>query len=161
MISTERNYGKSRKKLPAIHCKEIKESWDNRKSVYKNMADMGLCSDPNKTFRIKTTKELLTPEVENVEEIEKLNKKPVKEKVVKALEKEASLPAKKTNKLSEPDVQYCIYLLDKYGEDYKAMARDPRNHYQETPKQIKKKLNMFKNTPSQYEEYLKSKGEKS
>lgn len=38
------------------------------------------------------------------------------------------------------------------------MARDARNHYQETPKQIKKKINMFKNTPEQYEAYLQSKG---
>lgn len=41
------------------------------------------------------------------------------------------------------------------------MSRDPKNHYQETTKQIKKKIIMFKNTPSQYEAYLKSKGENS
>ena len=43
---------------------------------------------------------------------------------------------------------------------FQAMARDPRNHYQDTPKQIKKKINHFKNSSKQYEVYLKSKGER-
>lgn len=36
--------------------KEIAESWDRKKSVLKNLADMGISADPNKTIRIKTTK---------------------------------------------------------------------------------------------------------
>lgn len=39
----------------------------------------------------------------------------------------------------------------------KAMARDMKNHYQDTPKQIKKRINRFKNCKEQYAAYLKFK----
>lgn len=161
------NYGtdrrkqwKNSKKLPDIKCKEIKESWDKRKSVAKNLADMGLSANPNKTIHIKTAKELITPmDLDGTGKEVQQKAKPMKEHVVQMMEIDASRPAAKTNKLSEPDVLFCTYMLDKYGDDFKAMTRDPKNHYQETAKQIKKKINMFKNTASQYEAYLKSKGE--
>ena len=41
---------------------------------------------------------------------------------ITALEAEASIPAEKTNKLSEPDVLFCTYMLDKYGDDYKVRS---------------------------------------
>ena len=37
------------------------------------------------------------------------------------------------------------------------MARDRKNYYQDTPKQIKKRIMTFKNIPTQYNAYLKSK----
>jgi hypothetical protein len=40
-----------------------------------------------------------------------------------------------------------------------AMAKDRRNYYQDTPKQIKRKITSFKSTPNQYSAYLKLKGE--
>ena len=36
-----------------------------------------------------------------------------------ALEREANAPQPKRFRLSEPDVRYCIYMMEKYGEDYK------------------------------------------
>ena len=36
-----------------------------------------------------------------------------------ALEAEASLPQDKRLRLSEPEVQYCTYMMDKYKDDYK------------------------------------------
>jgi len=148
----KRNW-KKRKQQTDIKCAQIKSAWDKTKSVNKNLQDMGICADPNKAFKVKQSmREEATLETEQPGSFSK-------EHVVKALEEEASRPAAKTNKLSEPDVQFCTYMLDKHGDDYKAMARDRKNHYQETPKQIKKKINMFKNTPSQYGEYLTTKGE--
>jgi hypothetical protein len=41
-----------------------------------------------------------------------------------------------------------------------AMARDERNYYQDTPKQIKRKITTFKGIPSQYRAYLQSKEQK-
>ena len=39
------------------------------------------------------------------------------------MEAEASLPEMKVLTLSEPEVRYCTYMMDKYGEDYKVLNR--------------------------------------
>ena len=39
------------------------------------------------------------------------------------------------------------------------MARDDKNYYQDTPKQIRKKIMTFKSIPMQYKAYLKAKEE--
>ena len=36
-----------------------------------------------------------------------------------ALEKESKLARKQKKSMPEPDVKYCIYMMEKYGEDYK------------------------------------------
>ena len=43
-----------------------------------------------------------------------------------------------------------------------AMAKDYKNYYQDTPKQIRKKIMKFKSIPEQYKAYIeaKEKGEK-
>ncbi|KAK3597767.1 hypothetical protein CHS0354_006125 [Potamilus streckersoni] len=150
---------KKSKKLPAIKCPEIKQAWDNKKTVFQNMADMGLSADPNKTLKIANTKELIGPKSMKVEDNDKTRKslKPRKGYVAQALEDQAGLSPAKTLRLSEPDVQYCIYMMEKYGDDYKAMAKDPKNYYQDTPKQIRRKINIFTSIPEQYNDYLQSK----
>lgn len=149
---------KKSKKLPSIECKQIKEAWNPHKSVKKNLRLMGLSSDPNVTFKIPTAKDLLKTQPENKQETKK-QKQGVKTTVIQGLEAEASAPQPKTLQFSEPEVRYCIYMMEKYGDDYKAMARDRRNYYQDTPKQIKRKINSFKTTPHQYAAYIKLKGE--
>jgi ubiquinone biosynthesis protein COQ9 len=42
-----------------------------------------------------------------------------------------------------------------------AMARDPKNYYQETWKQIRNKIKKFKNIPEQYSKYLESQKKQS
>jgi len=49
-------------------------------------------------------------------------------------------------------------MMSKYGEDYKAMARDRRNEWQETPKQIKQKIVKFRSIPEQFAKYAKENG---
>jgi len=48
-------------------------------------------------------------------------------------------------------------MIEKFGEDYKKMARDHKNYYQDTPAQIKKRINIFKTMKIQYEKYLNDK----
>lgn len=55
-------------------------------------------------------------------------------------------------------MDFITYLLDKYEHDYKAMAKDKNNYYQETWKQLRAKVKTFMGIPKQYGEYLKSRG---
>jgi len=160
------NYNKNRrrawkksKKMPAIECDKIKNAWDSKKSITGNLADMGLSSDPNKTLPIPKAKDMMAgPEVESLSKyINEGEGSSSKDHVAQSLEAEANAPQAKRLLLSEPEVNYCIHMIEKYGEDYKAMARDRKNYYQDTPKQIRKKISTFKNIPSQYNAYLKSK----
>ena len=76
--------------------------------------------------------------------------------VVQELENDANAPQVKLYRLPRNQVEYLSYLLDTYGEDYKAMAKDKRNYLQHTWKKIRSKIRVFKSIPEQYNEYLKS-----
>ncbi|KAF2363875.1 Ribosome biogenesis protein Nop16 [Trinorchestia longiramus] len=60
--------------------------------------------------------------------------------------------------LSKPLVKRLEYFLDRYGEDYQAMARDAMNYDQWTERQIRVKISNFKKTSYQFAEYLKERG---
>ncbi|XP_967613.3 nucleolar protein 16 [Tribolium castaneum] len=141
-----------------ISCKEIKEAWDKRKSVKTNLEEMGLSYDPNQTLGIPSNKQKLklsiTSNNDDWEE-EQLDTKPTKSHVAQALEEDARAPRVKLFRLPNSQVEWVTYLMDKYGKDYKAMARDKKNYYQETWKQIRAKIKRFKSIPEQYQVYLK------
>ncbi|CAL1530975.1 unnamed protein product [Lymnaea stagnalis] len=156
------NYNKDRKKnwkkakgTPTIKCDEIKQAWDETKSVKQNLAEMGISADPNKTFKVPRTKAAKMGTL-NVEMEVDLPTTPVKNFVIKDLEEKSKLPYTKKMSMSDEDAGYCIYLMDKYGDNYKGMSRDERNYYQETPKQIQRKINRFKSIPEMYNLYLES-----
>jgi len=51
---------------------------------------------------------------------------------------------KKMKNLSQQEIMYWKKLIGKYKDDYKAMARDIKlNNYQHTPKQCKKKSEIY------------------
>jgi len=162
------DYNKDRKKTrkkskggPVIKCKEIKAAWDDTKSVKRNLRDMGLSADPNKTVKLPKSK-IAKMGTLNVEMEVDLHKTPTKSLVVDELEAQANIPGKKKMSMSDEDANFCVYMMDKHGENYVAMARDDRNYYQETPKQIQRKINRFKSIPKMYEIYAESKkGEQS
>ncbi|XP_066582380.1 nucleolar protein 16 [Prorops nasuta] len=155
------------KRLPIIKCAQMKQEWEVTKSTRLNLRDMGLAYDPNEVLKIPNIKEQLLKKVINerndmqcewkTEDISKETNIAKKSHVAKELEAEARAPRERLFKLPKGQVQFLTYLLDKYGEDYKAMARDKKNHYQMTWKQIRAKINKFKSIPEQYNEYLHSK----
>ncbi|KAL1788938.1 nucleolar protein 16 [Sigmodon hispidus] len=112
-----------RKAAPRIECSHIRHAWDHTKSVRQNLAEMGLAMDPNKAVPLRSC---------------------VDPYVLNDLEAEASLPEKKGNTLSRDLIEYVHYMVENHGEDYKAMARDEKNYYQDTPKQIRNKINVYK-----------------
>ncbi|XP_076364147.1 nucleolar protein 16 [Tachypleus tridentatus] len=142
-------------KTPKISCQPIRDAWNFRKSVYRNLEEMGLSADPNDAMEV-TVKQRKTGPVENTGK-----KRPTIGHVVKDLEKEVTVPRDKGLRLPKDVVVFCTYMLDKYGDDYKAMARDPKNYYQETPKKIFRMIQQFKNIPAQWNGYLRAKGLKT
>ncbi|XP_021562325.1 nucleolar protein 16 isoform X3 [Carlito syrichta] len=118
----------------------IRHAWDHAKSVRQNLAEMGLALDPNKAVPLRKRK-VKAMEVDMEERPKELVRKPY---VLNELEAEASLPEKKDNTLSRDLIDYVRYMVENHGEDYKAMARDEKNYYQDTPKQIRNKINVYR-----------------
>ncbi|XP_069620081.1 nucleolar protein 16 [Ranitomeya imitator] len=149
------NYSVNRKKLkrrarkkeaPRIACEEIRKAWDDSRSVATNLAEMGLAADPNKTLPIREDAGTSTGE--------KFVRKPY---VLKELKASASLPSKRTMGISSDMVFYVRHMVENYGEDYKAMARDEQNYYQDTPKQIQRKVTLYRrHHPSDYQALITS-----
>ncbi|KFU92934.1 Nucleolar protein 16, partial [Chaetura pelagica] len=132
----------------------IRHAWDPTKSVAQNLAEMGLAEDPNKAVPIP--KKMLGMEVESSGQGQgkRLVRKPY---VVTEMEYEASLPEKKSNTLSRDLIDYVRYMIQNHGENYKEMALDEKNYYQDTPKQIKRKINVYKNFyPEEYKDLISS-----
>lgn len=53
--------------------------------------------------------------------------------------------------------RFCIYMLEKYAENYESMERDYKNYYQLTAAQIRRKIELFKRMKGPYQKYLSDK----
>ncbi|XP_030067880.1 nucleolar protein 16 [Microcaecilia unicolor] len=127
-----------RKGAPRITCEQIRNAWDDSKSVARNLAEMGLAIDPNKTLPIQQAK-MMETEVDPTQPGVVI-RKPY---VLEGLLAEASLPEKSSRGISSDMVEYVHYMISNHGKNYKAMARDEKNYYQDTPKQIKRKIELY------------------
>lgn len=139
--------------------KEIKDAWEKTKSTRHNLGDMGLAYDANEALKIPGVEREFRHDDCEAEDEKKSASVPPKISVAATLEAEANAPRERMFRLPNQQVQFLTYLMDKYGEDYKAMARDKKNHYQLTWRQIRAKINTFKGIPEQYAEYLLKKGD--
>lgn len=133
---------------------------------------MGLAYDANKVLKLPSNKKTILQSVKKLStnssedeeeeaEVEKVGNKKIPKKIHVALELEAEARAPRVRlfRLPQNQVNFLTYLMDKYADDYEAMARDKKNYYQLTWKQIRGKINVFKGIPEQYAEYLVKKGE--
>ncbi|NXC48673.1 NOP16 protein, partial [Penelope pileata] len=152
-VNRKRLYRRARRRAaPRIECSHIRHAWDSTKSVAQNLAEMGLAGDPNAAVPIARRQPQGT-------ETGRRRKKVVVRKpyVLSEMEYEASLPEKKSNTLSRDLIDYVRYMIQHHGENYKEMARDEKNYYQDTPKQIKRKINVYKNFyPEEYKDFVES-----
>ncbi|XP_012220424.1 nucleolar protein 16 [Linepithema humile] len=149
------------RRLPNIPCAEIKNAWEHTKSIRTNLKEMGLSYDPNKKTQLLNVKhemlkaaERKITENDNSSDEDEMDATPSKNYVAEKLEAEAKAPKHRRLKLPKGQAQFLTYLLKKYGEDYKAMAKDKKNHYQLTGKQIQAKIKQFQGISEQYNEYL-------
>merc|ERR1719167_1207319 len=84
--------------------------------------------------------------------------KVTKPEVIERLENEAKVVPKQNFRFTPTQVQLITYMMDKHGMDFKAMSRDPKNHYQETPAKLKGMVTKFISIPEHYAPYCKERG---
>jgi len=160
--SIRRKYRKSKKGATAQN-EAIKSAWNSSKTAKQNLEGMGLMYDLNKFG--KSNMENRDVEEMDVAEAQTLagnqRQKIPTSAVCERLEKEAKAEMPRTLRLSQTDLRFCIRMMEKHGSDYEAMSFDPLNHYQLTAAQIKRKIELFKTIPPQYNAYLRAKGIKA
>uniref|UniRef100_A0A0R3RHG1 Nucleolar protein 16 n=1 Tax=Elaeophora elaphi TaxID=1147741 RepID=A0A0R3RHG1_9BILA len=113
-------------------------AWNKNATIKQNMKAMGLAYDSNKLFPLRPS---------------------MIRQVIAALEKEVEEEQIKQKKgrsyrLLARDIEFCVYMIERHGDDYEKMSRDAKNIYQDTPKQIQRKVRIFKESP-EYSVYLK------
>ncbi|KAK9496405.1 hypothetical protein O3M35_013308 [Rhynocoris fuscipes] len=142
---------------PKVTCEHLKDAWDKRKAPKQNLIEMGLSADPNEAVKLPSNLPLLM----RSEQATKPNPLvPNKKSVVEKMETDAKAPRVKNFQLPKTQVLELTKFMDKYGEDYKSMAKDRKlNYMQQTWKQIRQRINRFKSIPEQYNEYLMRKEE--
>ena len=82
----------------------------------------------------------------------------MKPEVIAKLSEEANVPVKQNFRFTTSQVQLITHMMDKHGTDFKAMARDPRNHFQETPAKLRGMIRKFISIPEHYAPYCKERG---
>lgn len=104
----------------------IREGAKKPKRFYQ---ELGIADDPNKVIGRK----------------KKLNKKNKQQtsNFVRELEEQADKPVKKNFKLSKVMCEELEYYIEKYSDDYQAMARDKKNIYQDSPGQLRYKIRKY------------------
>ncbi|XP_068600790.1 nucleolar protein 16 isoform X2 [Brachionichthys hirsutus] len=155
------DYNQDRKKLkkkfnkksnPRIENAQIRNAWDDRKSVSRNLQDMGLAFDPNRSLPIKK-QGLLVAERKAGAPVSIVTKP----YVLNQMEEEAGRPVKSSKTLSTDLIEYVQHMIREHRENYKAMARDEKNYYQDTPKQIRRKINEYQRChPEHYDAFIGS-----
>ncbi|CAI4224863.1 unnamed protein product [Auanema sp. JU1783] len=60
------------------------------------------------------------------------------------------------HKLLPQDILFCSRLIDKHGDNFEAMVKDPNNTYRETARSLQRKIRIFKESPH-FQVYLESK----
>ncbi|CAG9535072.1 unnamed protein product [Cercopithifilaria johnstoni] len=162
---------KRRKAMNGITCKEMRTAWNKNATIKQNMKVMGLAYDSNKLFPLRPKisnqcekMEMDDPKLHGSIKSQMLKAKPASagskiKKVIAALEKEAEEEEIRQKKgrgyrLLARDIEFCVYMIERHGEDYEKMSRDARNIYQDTPKQIQRKIRIFMQSP-EYPVYQK------
>lgn len=107
--------------------KFIREGVKKHKSFYQ---ELGIADDPNKVIGKKKKNQ------------NKKNKQPTSD-FVRELEEQANKPVKKNFKFGKVMCQELEYYINKYSDDYQAMARDKRNVYQDSPGQLRYKIKKY------------------
>ncbi|XP_075996530.1 nucleolar protein 16 [Genypterus blacodes] len=141
-----------KKRAPRIENSQIRNAWDERKSMTRNLQEMGLTFDPNRSLPIKKPRMFA-----GKKETKAAGVTVIKPYVLNQLEEEAGRPEKDSKTLSSDLIDFTQHMILHHRDDYVAMARDEKNYYQDTPKQIKRKINEYSRChPEHYAAFISS-----
>ncbi|XP_058059368.1 nucleolar protein 16 [Anopheles bellator] len=169
------DYSRNRKRLNAkdrrngkVKCPEIRKEYEPNKVPARNIHEMGLAYDVNRVIPIPNAKRMMKqmeaafseePDEVLLAENEKKTKRPAqKQHVADQLEEDAKEFSGIRFRLPRPQVRQIMMMVDRYGFDYNAMAKDRRNYEQETWRQFRAKVRRFLKIPAQCTPYLERKG---
>jgi len=145
-----------------VDCQAMKEVWDTRVSLKENMTKMGVAFDANIVVPKISSKQKMVKEMKKKKglEVDENEEEGLKRKseVIAKLEEEAKFEAKQTFRFTPTQVQLISYMMDKHGEDWSAMARDSKNHYQETAAKLRGMVTKFISIPEHYAVYCRERG---
>ncbi|XP_031635674.1 nucleolar protein 16 [Contarinia nasturtii] len=146
-----------------IKCKEIKNVWEDRKTITANLKDIGLGWDPNKIIKIPNAHAERVQVIKKmhgfVEEENTVEPKPVNRSkgfVMEQMEADANALRESNFRLPKGVVAHITYMMDKHKLNYKAMVLDQKNYDQWTWKQFRAKCRKLMSIPEQFENYLQS-----
>ncbi|CAD5232568.1 unnamed protein product [Bursaphelenchus xylophilus] len=134
----------------------LHEVWDSKKSVRQNLKAAGLVFNPNEVVPIEKKKKDIVVDMvdlDAVSSLASLQEQKVRSKKAKGLAKKIEADAKAATakqsnrpppRLRQPELEFCTKMIQKHGVDFEAMARDHENIYQNTAKQIQRKIELFK-----------------
>lgn len=134
---------------------------DKRTTLTTNINQMGLVYDVNKALPVPSYKfeRVKKKKVDHgfVEEDQSGSEEEAahpKQEVANELEKKAKALRESKFRLPKGIIKFVSYLIDKYGLDYKKMAKDPKNYDQETWRQLRAKCRKFMSIPEHFSKYL-------
>ncbi|KRX13535.1 Nucleolar protein 16 [Trichinella nelsoni] len=142
-----KNQWKNEKRKRGIRVQNnlIQQVWDKTASNKKNMRRMGLVFDVNSRLS-----GMANEKVGNNEDNQT-------SKFIETFEEELKKRCVKSHYLPISELKFLVYMMEKHGEDFEAMARDSRNYFQRTSGQMRRAIQAFKKMPIQYNAYLRLK----
>ncbi|XP_053209287.1 nucleolar protein 16-like [Panonychus citri] len=134
----------------------VRQGWDLSISKAKNLKEIGITDDPNKVIPIpKPIKGLLKPKQPLIVKVPPISQ-PKRKEVLEKIEERSKRKKPLTFHFGPNLVGWLTEMMSKHGDDYKAMERDPDNHYQHSAGFIRRKIKQFLTNPFTGEAYDKA-----
>uniref|UniRef100_A0A182MLY5 Nucleolar protein 16 n=1 Tax=Anopheles culicifacies TaxID=139723 RepID=A0A182MLY5_9DIPT len=142
---------------------EIRAAYDKMKRPARNIREMGLAFDVNRAIPIPNIKSQIkdmekTLSGQKVKSATRKSHPAPKQYVADQLEEEANEFIGTRFRIARSMVRKITALIDRYGFNYQAMAKDRTNYEQETWRQFRSKVRRFLRIPEQCTPYLEEKG---
>jgi hypothetical protein len=69
--------------------------------------------------------------------------------------KKAPVKRERAHRLLPEDIKYCTYMIENYGDNYEAMAKDSNNRFLDDARTLQRKIRIFKSS-CHFDEWLQS-----